>query len=396
MNASTQTRRAVLATLLAGSVIGGTGGCSSSGMSLASLNPMSKSRAATANQTVTESIAADRTSASSQLASFGTKTKDAVVKTTGSVTGLFTRNKQDSGDASIPDDDPLRLDNRPKKVDPEVFVANGQLWESTGNFAKAMESYSKALEQQTNHAPALTNIARLHFRQGNHQQAASFFQKAIEQRPDDAELLHDLGLTQSRLGQRETAIESISRALELSPGNSRYANHLATIQFEAGNREAAFESLRDSNKLAVAHFNMAYLYFKHGQTDQAREQLNETLKFEPLAASDTAVKRAVDRSRQMLQQIEGGPSGLHRSGPEATIAAQPRAGSQSSPTSQLMQPQTPSAELLTGQVLGGPEPQLTPSPGSAAPGMHQQPVSPIPGTGSSYSLPSGFTMPTAP
>ncbi len=385
MNKSTHTRRALLAVLLTGSVVGGTVGCSGGGMSLASLNPLSKPAAnapETLDPAVTEALAENQPSTGNQLASFGAKTKEAVVKSTSSVTGMFSRNKNNSGNSSVAEDDPLRLDNSPSKVDPQVFVANGQLWESTGNFGKAMESYSKALDQQANHVPAMTNIARLHYRQGNHRQAASFFQKAIEQQPDDPELFHDLGLTLSKLGQNEPAIQTLSKALQMSPGNSRYANNLATVQFEAGNREVAFDVLQNNNKPAVAHFNMAYLHVKQGQTDAARKHLNETLEFEALAASDAAVKRAVDRSRQMLQQLDGnGPNPAQLSADES-IAAQ----------RQPSTPQQATPQQATPQRIAPPQTASPAAAESASPNP-AVPVVTAPKTGTSHSLPSGFTMP---
>lgn len=374
MNTSHSKRRLWLAALIAGSVLGGTAGCAGSGMSLAALNPMSEPATPTVG-TVPERSAVPGQNGTpvGRLASFGTKTKDAVVKTTGSVTGLFSRDQPDDGD-KIADDDPLRLDNRPEKVNPEVFVAQGQLWESTGNFAKAMESYSKALERETDHPPALTNIARLHFRQGDHRQAAAFFEKAIGQSPDDPELHHDMGLTLSRLGRSDEAIERLSHALSLSPSNSRFANHLATVQFESGDQEAAFASLQANSKPAVAHFNMAYLYFKNGHTEKARDHLNETLQFEPLAASDTAVKRAVDRSRKMLERMNGETPGNPAAGPDTSIAARP--------------PSTSSPSADRGQSTSAPVP---PESSTTLPRKVDAPTA-----GTSYSLPSGFTMPTLP
>ena len=416
MNTSQPKRRAWLAALIAGSVIGGTAGCSGSGMSLAALNPMSKPASPNAGAlsqpapSPNQTLAANQTlggnqnaSPASSLASFGTKTKNAVVKTTGSVTRLFSRDKSADGD-DIPDDDPLRLDHRPGKVNPEVFVANGQLWESTGNFAKAMESYSKALERETNHTPALTNIARLHFRQGNHRQAAAFFKKAIAQAPDDSELHHDMGLALSRLGRRDEAIERISHALSLSPDNSQYANHLATVQFESGDQEAAFASLKANSNPAVAHFNMAYLYFKNGHTGKARDHLNETLQFEPLAASDTAVKRAVDRSRQMLKQMNGDTPEHPVAKPETSIATRPDTNGpnaastpSTSPSRQTSSGQTSSGQTSSGQTSSGQTSSGQTSSVRTTPNQTTPPAKVFePGTGTSYSLPSGFTMPTSP
>ncbi|QDT01684.1 photosystem I assembly protein Ycf3 [Rubripirellula lacrimiformis] len=267
---------------------------------MASMNPFAKSTPAGAPPTATDSIASGSTN---QVKAVTVSAKNAIGKTAGAVAGVFRRDKGDDKAPELDADDPLRLDNKPDKVDPEVFVANGQLWESTGDFNKAMESYTKALESVPNHPPALTSIARLHFRQGNLPQAAKTFELAIAQSPQDAGLFNDLGLTLSKMGNHAGAASALERALQLAPGTSRFANNLASVRFDSGDPAAAMKVLAQNNKPAVAHFNMAYLYFKGGQMESARGQINEAMKFESKAAGDVAVGRAIDRSREMLAQI---------------------------------------------------------------------------------------------
>lgn len=310
---ATRARQALLASLLAGTTLASTG-CSSSGFSMASMNPFNRDKAVSsdvgASPSMTESIAAGAAGA-------GNKVKAVTVSAKNAVTGVFRRDKTDSTTEAIAENDPLRLDNKPDKVDPEVFVANGQLWESTGDFTKAMESYTKALESSSTHGPALASMARLHFRQNDLPKAAIHFQKAIEQSPNDAGLYNDLGLTLSKMGNHTGAVATLERALQLAPGTSRYANNLASVKFEAGDSSAAMQVLAQNNKPAVAHFNMAYLHFKSGQMPQASAQLNEAIKFEPQAASDPAIGRAVERSREMLAQIAAS-----RGGSVAQVGAQ--------------------------------------------------------------------------
>lgn len=240
----------------------------------------------------------------------GTATKNAFTKSTDTVGGWFGREKNAQETVA---GDPLALSNTPDKVNPDVFVASGQLWESTGNVTKAMESYTQALQSDPNNGPALTSIARLHFREGNHPKAAEFFQKAIVQQPEDPVLFNDLGLTLSKLGQHDMAAQTISRALQLSPGTSRYANNLASVHFEAGKPDEALAVLSKHNKPAVTHFNMAYLYYKNGQAANAETHLRQAIAFEPQAAADPSIKRAVDMSRDMLAQIL--PGGVPSTGP---------------------------------------------------------------------------------
>ena len=255
------------------------------------------------------------------LQSVATTTKNAWGKSRDAVTGAF------KGDAAKRQSvvtnevesnvDPLRLD-RKTEVGPEVYVANGRLWESTGNRQKAMESYTKALEVKPNDAKALASIARLHHAAGNHPKAIEFFQKAIEQDPQESTLHNDLGLTLSKAGNNAAAVASLSKALEIDPGTSRYANNLASVKFDIGESDAALKVLLDNNKPAVAHYNMAYLYQQHGQINDAKKHLTEAVKYKSEGHIDSTIARAVNRSQEMLAKLDGGKS---RALPPKTVIA---------------------------------------------------------------------------
>jgi len=248
--------------------------------------------------------------------------KNALTKTKNGVTGLF-KGKSEATDASgtpLSADDPTRLDS-PASVGPDVFVAQGQLWETTGDFPKAMQSYTRALEAEPKNTAALASVARLHFRQENYQPAAEFFRRAIEQNPNAADLHNDYGLTQAKLKDMAGATQSITKALTLAPGTSRFANNLANVKYEAGDSQGALAVLMQHNKPAVAHFNMAYLHYKAGKLPEAKTHLAEVVKYEPQAAGDSSVGKAVARSKEMLAQIEGPATRIAAAVPKATEAA---------------------------------------------------------------------------
>lgn len=392
-------RRQLLATLLIGGAVSLTStGCAGRSMSLASMNPFqgtpdaaleteSPNRLASATSKVksgTDKVASTTSKAASGAMS---TSKNFVAKTSSTIGSWFGR----EGEKADPED-PLALDSDSEQLQPDVFVANGQLWESTGNLTKAMESYAQALESDPNNGAAFTSIARLHFREGRYPESAEYFQKAIAQNPEDAALYNDLGLTLSKLGQHDLAAQTLKKALELAPGTSRYANNLASVQFESGKTDEALEVLQANNKAAVAHFNMAFLYYKKGQTEQAKTQLTESLAYENEAAADPATKRAIDRSREMLAQLgvsgqspatptnpatglpqEIGPA----AGPAAVIAAAPAHRANQAPqVLGQMTPQTKTSTPMTPVSYQDPRsymsPQLpsdvadTPSTGPAA------------------------------
>lgn len=337
--------------------------------------------------------------------------KGAASKSRTTVASWFGRSDKPNRDVTEGDaTDPTSLTHK-AEVTPEVFVANGRLWESTGNYEKAMESYAKALEKRPNDAAALANIARLHFRQENHQKAAEYFGKAIEQNTNDAGLYNDLGLTLSKLGNYNAASTTIEQALRLSPGSSRYANNLASVKFQAGDPAGALEVLVQNNQPAVAHFNMAYLHYKHGQKAESTRHLNQALAYEPQAASDAATKRAVERSRELLAQIGNLPGVTP--GVAMATAAQPAANSPAdTAVQQAAQGFTPGTEIPGFQhavqpastantnVRFGNASYKTPAPdnnvnqtSASVPAPATTPTADGQGSSEKFALPPNFAMP---
>ena len=225
-----------------------------------------------------------------QVGTMGLAVKSAVGKTTSSVTGFLTSKSKTEGEAV---DDPLSLANKAKSVSPEVFVANGQLWETTGNVEKAQEQYTKALEAEPNNPAALASVARLLEKQEKHDQAAEYFSKAITAAPNDAGLYNDLGLTYSKLGKHTEAVAQLQKAIAISPSTTRYANNLAVVQMNAGQTDFAMQTLTKAHDPSKAHYNMAWMYYQRQDMDGAREHLSQALKIDP----------NMDRAKELMEKI---------------------------------------------------------------------------------------------
>ncbi len=324
---STIFKRARLGALLC--FVAGTTGCSTGTGGLASLNPFSKS-VPEATEVITDPaetkapnpLANLAQGTRAQASSMGMAVKGAYGKTKDGIVGLFNSDKATSSvDAEtgeqIPENDPLRLDNKPSSVQPEILVANGQLWEASGNLDRAKENYSKAIENDPNNGAALASLARLNYRQQRYAEAVPFFERAITASPKEAALYNDLGLTYSKSGRHDEAAKMIEKAVELAPGTSRYANNMATVQLESVNTAAALETLKKHNSAAVAHYNMAYLHYSNNETDKALQQLSQVLAAGETSQGDPSSQAAVQKARELTQQLTGKASAIAQAVPSA-------------------------------------------------------------------------------
>lgn len=226
---------------------------------------------------------------SGQFKSMGTAVSSAVGKAKSAVTSTFTSRPEES--------DPTSLANMPTNLGPEIWVTNGQLFESQGQFAKALDNYTKALEVEPNNEPALLSTARLYARQNQHDQAAEFFAKSIAVNPDAA-TFNELGLVQKKQGRPAESQASIEQAIKLDPTNVRYRNNLASMLVGVGRSDDAVRQLEQVLPPAVANYNVAYLHFTNSNVAAAQQHLQLALQADP----------NLKEARDLLDRIGGSPT----------------------------------------------------------------------------------------
>ena len=109
-------------------------------------------------------------------------------------------------------------------------------------------------------------------RQGDYAAALTSYRLALRDKPDDHKVLQNMAIAFSRTGQLDDAIRCYRRALELRP------------------------------TLSGAHYGLAFLLLKRGETAVAVEHL-ETFLATPPASGET--ERWVRHARETLAQIRG-------------------------------------------------------------------------------------------
>lgn len=281
--------------------------------------------------------------AGGQLRSMGTAIGGAFVKTKDVITSPFKPKSSEQDLTTIDKEDPISLTNMPTKLTPELWVMQGQIAETQGQHAKAMESYSKALHEEPNNLGALVSTARLYERQGDATKSVQYFQKALAVKPSDASIHNDLGLAYAKAGNAAAAKDSLSRAASLDASNVRYRNNLATVLVENNQADEAVNQLRQVVAPAVAHYNVAYLHFTKQNIPAAQQQLQLALQADP----------NLQQARDLYNRLGGG-----------------QAIAQATNTYQMAGNAYRAAQGLTRTVSTGPV-----SSGPVAPGAGQMPAS---------------------
>ncbi len=211
-----------------------------------------------------------------QFKSMGSAMSSAYSKTKDAVTKPF------SGTPLPNSDNPTSLSNMPPKssLGPEIWVTNGQLYESQSNFDKALDNYTKALELEPDNVAALLSTARLYSRRNQHEQATEFFAKAISVSPQ-SDSYNEMALCLQNQARTSEAIAAVQKAIELDPSNPRYRNNLAGMLVSSGRSDEAVQSLQQVFPPAVANYNVAYLHFQNNNVAASQQHLQQALQIDP-------------------------------------------------------------------------------------------------------------------
>ena len=242
--------------------------------------------------TFANDLTESRNGITGQFKSMGSAVSSAYTKTKNVITAPFT------ADAETPDsNDATSLANMPSRnsLGPEIWVTQGQLFESKGNYDKALDNYSKALELEPKNEAALLSMARLHSRKDSHAEAAKFFEQAVSLKPA-ANTQNELALEYQALGNNQAALASIEKAIQMDPANVRYRNNYASMLVSTGRADEAVKNLEQVFSPAIANYNVAYLQEKTGNKTAAQQHLQLALQQDP----------NLEQARNLLAKISNG------------------------------------------------------------------------------------------
>ena len=135
---------------------------------------------------------------------------------------------------------------------PDVYEAFALVYQSTGEYELAEDSFKRAISLRNPFSRARNNYAAFLYSQARYQEAAEQLEVVVqdtlyESRP---QAFINLGLCRRRLGDDDGARIAFSRALSMSRGSALSMLELAHIEFDAGNWREAERHMENYKRFA--------------------------------------------------------------------------------------------------------------------------------------------------
>jgi tetratricopeptide (TPR) repeat protein len=192
-------------------------------------------------------------------------------------TGLFTTKKAPPSEAV---DDAVSLKST-AKASSNVYVAVARMYEQAGKLAEAEKQYQLALNENKNDVAAMLGYARLKEEMDKPEEAIALYQKASKIAPEEPTVFNNLGLCYARRNMKDEAVAALGRAILLQPKNALYRNNIAAVLVENGKMQEAYSHLRAVNSDAVSYYNLGYLLYKKGKTQEALRHFTIAAQLDP-------------------------------------------------------------------------------------------------------------------
>lgn len=135
---------------------------------------------------------------------------------------------------------------RAVELDPNLVEAHralGYVWERTGNYDLAFESYETALRVNPNLAMLHIAMGNMYFNQGETNQAIESYLKATTLAPEDVVPLRLIARAYAREGEFGKASQYAKNAVDREPSNPRLHGDLGRMYYKAGDYESAIQEL---------------------------------------------------------------------------------------------------------------------------------------------------------
>lgn len=199
----------------------------------------------------------------------------------GRATGLLSKQIFESLDTTQPDS-------------ARAHQMRGDSYAALRNTAAAEKEYREALRLRPNTPEIHFALGELHAASGQWEQAAAEYRAEFELQPGDAESAYRLGNALLQLGKIKDARATLDRANTLAPSMPETLFAMGKSAYLDGDTKAAEKAWldllgieKDSTLAGQAHFSLAALYRKQGDTAKAEASMREFQRIQPASRRPT-------------------------------------------------------------------------------------------------------------
>ncbi|MFH1681433.1 MAG: fused MFS/spermidine synthase, partial [Candidatus Eisenbacteria bacterium] len=169
--------------------------------------------------------------------------------------------------------------------DPDARVRLGDAYLRAGRFEEAARHLREAVARSEGRSDLWIGLGGIEARLGRDEEAADAYRKALEIAPQSVEALNSLAILEAGMGNHEKAVSLLRRATEAGPNRPEAWNTLAWFLAEKGtdleNALRFAERAVELEPSAPHHDTLAWVLFKRGELERAREAARTALDLSP-------------------------------------------------------------------------------------------------------------------
>jgi tetratricopeptide (TPR) repeat protein len=203
------------------------------------------------------------------------------------------RNAKNWMNPSTPDPGEVQIAEHPKIL-PETFFAAARLFESQGQYDKAITQYRKAISVNHEYAEAYNRLGILLGIMGQNGDAEQALVTAVRLKPQSAVYRNNLGFQYALAGRWSDAQAELSNAIRLKPDFNRAYVNLGIALAKQQQFEKAFDAFSAALPEADAYYNLGLMFRADNRYRDAADSFNQVL----------AINRNFQAAQKQLEEIQ--------------------------------------------------------------------------------------------
>lgn len=163
----------------------------------------------------------------------------------------------------------------------ETRYAAGQLAESQGNPAPAIQQYREALKIQPNHLPSLYRLGVIYAQLGSHADAIATWQAYVKETQGDASAWANLGFCYELAGNPTEAENAYRQGIAKDPKSNPCRVNYGLMLARAGRTTEAILQLQAVLTEAQVHYNLGSVHEQQGHLAEAKAEYRKAMDLDP-------------------------------------------------------------------------------------------------------------------